>query len=263
MRAPALPLTVLSLSALLVAACTGPPGVPAGTGAASSGPGERPGRLLDLRDWKLTLPVDSRASGQPAEVKQPALSAYASRWFSVDAAGDGVVFRAPAGGATTDGSDFARSELREMTDGGTEQAAWSSEDGTHTMVVREAVTELPPAHPSIVAGQVHGGDSYLVLVRLDGDHLYVKADDEDAGDLDDHYRLGDVFDLTLRAAGGRVRVTYAPVAAGRAPVSVEVGARCSSCYFKAGAYLQSNPSTGDEADAEGAVTLYRLQVTHR
>jgi hypothetical protein len=39
--------------------------------------------------------------------------------------------------------------------------------------------------------------------------------------------------------------------------------RSESCYFKAGAYTQSNTSKGDAADAYGEVIIRSLQVTHR
>jgi poly(beta-D-mannuronate) lyase len=34
------------------------------------------------------------------------------------------------------------------------------------------------------------------------------------------------------------------------------------CYFKAGAYTQSNPDRGDSPDAYGAVEIRALTVTH-
>jgi hypothetical protein len=34
-------------------------------------------------------------------------------------------------------------------------------------------------------------------------------------------------------------------------------------YFKAGAYVQSNPATGDTAPAAGQVVIYSLEVEHR
>lgn len=94
------------------------------------------------------------------------------------------------------------------------------------MTITQAITALPPERPSIVAGQIHGGDEYVLLVRLDGERLYVKADEENAGDLDTDYRLG-------------------------TPFTVTVDVEDPDCYFKAGAYLQTSPDRGDEKDAGG------------
>src|SRR5215831_12145252 len=55
-----------------------------------------PGMVLNLSDWKLQLPVEAGQSGQIEEVTWPALRSYSNWYFHVNAAGDGVVFRATA-----------------------------------------------------------------------------------------------------------------------------------------------------------------------
>src|SRR5262245_33357455 len=83
-----------------------------------------PAALLDLRNWKLTLPIASPGGSSPLEVKQPELATYShDEYFHLNAARDGVVFRAHAGGATTSNSGYPRSELREMADNGASMAA--------------------------------------------------------------------------------------------------------------------------------------------
>src|SRR5690348_15843793 len=157
---------------VLITGCTSPTKNPGGVGSITkhgsttdSGPSPSPGTVLNLTDWRLQLPLPADQPGQVEEVNWPALNSYSSWYFQVNAAGNGVVFRATAGGATTPGTVFARSELRQMTDDGTRQAAWSSVDSTWSMTVREAITELPPVHPAIVAGQIHGtGSHYVALV---------------------------------------------------------------------------------------------------
>src|SRR5689334_938681 len=50
-----------------------------------------PATLLDLTNWKLTLPIGDQ--GKPTEVKGPALSTFTAHpYFHMNAAGDGVVF---------------------------------------------------------------------------------------------------------------------------------------------------------------------------
>ena len=215
-----------------------------------------PSNVLDLSNWKLTLPIDSQQDGEPDEIKQPQLGTYSSAYFRLNPAGDGVTFRAVAGGIATEGAEFARSELREMANNGTERAAWDSESSTHSMTIRQSIDHLPPARPSIVAGQIHGGDEYLMLVRLDGQRLYVKADDKNQGDLDTSYQLGEVFTLTLEASNGRIRVYY------NNELKVELERTCRECYFKAGAYLQTNVEWGEPPNTFGEVTIHDLQVQH-
>ena len=82
----------------------------------------------DLGYWKLTTPIDGTDSGDSAdEVKQPALKTLDNKDY-FDRRSDGsILFRARVDGATTSGSSFPRSELREMTqDGQYNRAAWSS-----------------------------------------------------------------------------------------------------------------------------------------
>src|SRR5260370_40602389 len=110
-----------------------------------------PGVVLNLSAWKLQLPVEAGQSGQIEEVKWPALRSYSSWYFQVNAAGDGVVFRATAGGKTTPGGLFARSALRQMMDGGTPPAAPSSAGSSWSMTIRAGSTHLAPGPPAIGA----------------------------------------------------------------------------------------------------------------
>lgn len=213
---------------------------------------------FDLSEWKLTLPVSSDDPQQPQEIKWPALNTYSSEFYHLNAAGTGITFRAYVGGVTTIGSDFARSELREMTNGAVDQAKWSSRKGTHTMTIRESIDHLPTSHPSLVAGQVHGTENYVALIRLDGTVLSVKTYDETAQQpLDEHYQLGTIFTVKIEVVRRHIRVYYNDV------LKVDYGKDCTTCYFKSGVYLQSNPDLGDDAMAYGEVTVYNLNITHQ
>lgn len=215
-----------------------------------------PGSILDLSNWKLQLPIDERDEEGPDEVKQPLLNRYRDKFFYPNQAGDGVVFRAHAGGSVTEGSSFARTELREMADDGRTKASWSSQGSTHTMTIRLSIDALPKVRPSIAVGQVHGGNRYGALVRLDGTRLYVKSNDKNQGDLHENYKLGTVFELMFQVSGNRIRVYYNTV------MMVELEYACRTCYFKAGAYLQTNIEWGDHAEAIGQVTIYDLSIKH-
>jgi hypothetical protein len=232
-------------------ACSDPP--VAGTGSSSQ---EWPSRVLNLSNWKLEIPVASGRSGQPEEVIWPALGTYQSRFFFVNKVANGAVFWANVGGAIIPGSNFPRTELREMADDGTRQASWSNVGATNTMTIREAITHLPTVRPAIVAGQIHDAATYVALIRLDGTRLWVKANNKSAGILDSDYRLGTIFTVKLAATDDRILVYYNGV------LKVDFPQVCSGCYFKAGVYLQSNISYGDKPDAYGEVVIYSLEVSH-
>jgi len=167
-----------------------------------------------------------------------------------------VVFTAPVDGATTRNSSYPRSELREMN--GTEEAAWSNGSGTHTLRATEAVTELPESKPELVTAQIHGGDDDVMQIRLEGSRLMVQyADGAEHITLDPDYRLGTPYDIEIVAAASSVRVGY------NGELKAELPLSGSTWYFKAGAYVQSNPTKGDTATAAGQVVIYSLEVDHR
>jgi len=65
--------------------------------------------VLNLTNWKLTLPVDTAHAGSPDEILQPELNGFQdAQYFHVNDARNGVVFTANCGGATTSGSGFPR-----------------------------------------------------------------------------------------------------------------------------------------------------------
>src|SRR5689334_2747063 len=148
-----------------------PSAVPAPT-PAPAGTAQVPGQLLDLTNWKLTLPTGRE--GKPEEIEEPALSSFTNNFFRLNDGRDGVVFTANAGGVTTSGSSYPRSELREMS--GPELASWSNTTGTHTLRLREAVTQLPKVKPHVVAAQIHDAEDDVIEVRVEGEHLLVEYD---------------------------------------------------------------------------------------
>ncbi|HEY0816463.1 MAG TPA: polysaccharide lyase family 7 protein [Pseudonocardia sp.] len=209
--------------------------------------------VADPSGWYLTLPTGRK--GDPDTVQPPKLGGYSSAWFHLDSAGQGLVFTANAGGVTTSGSSYPRSELREM-DGG-KQADWSNTRGTHTLTVRQAVTALPKAKPEVVTAQIHDSADDVMEIRLEGSRLIAEYNDGRTDiTLDPSYSLGDIYDLKIVAADGRVRVFY------NGTKKVDVALRGSGWYFKSGSYVQSNTSKGDKAGAVATVVIYQLRVTH-
>lgn len=210
---------------------------------------------MDLSDWKLTLPTGGPRKA--IEVRQPALVTFHdAAYFAVSSAGDAVLFTAPASGVTTKGSDYPRSELREMQNG--KEASWSAMTGVHVLELREAFTHLPVAKPEVVGAQIHDGTSDALELLLRGKRLFVRFESNKALALiDENYVLGTPFDFSLKVAKGIVSVTYNGVERLRYPASG------TTYYFKAGCYTQSNTERGDKPDAFGQVAIYRLRLSHQ
>jgi hypothetical protein len=239
---------------------TQPSGSPSG-GSTSPGSGSvLPSSIVNLANWKLTLPVDSRGltSGTAAEKRQPELNAYQHpTWFHANATNNGVVFQAQADGATTSGeTQYARSELREMTGSGQTDAGWSPNSGTHVMTLSQAITKLPgTSKPEVVAGQIHDGSDDVLQIRLEGRRLFLSLDNgKNEVELTASYTLGTRFTVTISAIAGGISVTYDGASK---LTNFKPSKPGSSWYFKAGCYTQSN-----ESGSFSEVVVYDLRVVH-
>ncbi len=221
-----------------------------------------PSQILDLTNWKITLPIGSDKN--PLEIRQPQLSTYKiDPWF-VPASDGGVRFRAAVNGVTTSGSNYPRSELREMTQGGSSNASWSSTKGTHIMFLDQAITAVPKIKKDVVAGQIHDQNNDVIVVRLDYPNLIVKVGDKNVATLDSHYSLGKRFTVKLEVSGGQTKIYYN----GSTNPSYTLNRKYSNAYFKAGVYTQSNCQTEKNAslcnsDNFGEVVIYKLATSHQ
>ncbi|MGE3289526.1 MAG: polysaccharide lyase family 7 protein [Pseudonocardia sp.] len=237
--------TALAAAVVLGMLLTGSP--------AMAAPPRVPADVLDLSTWKLTLPTGE--SGRPTEILQPQLGTYTDEHFRLTERRDGVAFTAGVEGVTTRNSSYPRSELREMRGG--REASWSNTRGEHTLWLRAAITRVPPGTPNVVAAQIHDTRDDVAQIRLEGRELSVQWDDGRRRQvLDPDYRLGTRFEVTIVASGGTVRVAHD----GRWRATIDTAG--TGWYFKAGSYVQSNASRGDDRGAVGEVIVHGLRVTH-
>lgn len=260
--------------------CWGVPELPPNDCPTDVVTGPTPANWADLPYWKLTIPVDADSNGVADEVKQPTLKILdAPAYFDRLGGPTRIKFRAETTGATTSGSSFPRSELREMTqDGQYKLAAWDRNCGTHRMSITQAITSAPtrtsPVNP-VVAGQIHdkgvdGGHGDVAMVRLEGTRLFVEADGLDKGELDPTYELHEKFTVEITATSSGIKVVYNNLDSGTSktinpfPPTVDN----KQWYFKAGVYTQACAPVSDKCAAnrfgtgEGAVEIFDLQVTH-
>lgn len=224
-----------------------------------------PSRVFDLSNWKLTLPINSSEdSSAPRDVLQPQLATFEmSPWFTPTSDKKGIIFRAPVNAPTTANSDYPRSELREMTDSGSEEKFWPSTSGTHTLFLDQAITATPKNKPDVVAGQIHGDDDDLIVIRLEGKKLFAARSKQNLATLDDNYVLGKRFTVKFVARDGEIMLYYN---GGTKPVYT-LSKKVNEAYFKAGVYTQSNCETEDSselcnADNYGEVVIYKAILSH-
>jgi hypothetical protein len=221
-----------------------------------------PGKVFDLTNWKLTLPINTGNKVNPDEIKQPQLSTYTnSDYFFTNKTGNAITLRANCGGFTTTGSNFPRSELREMVDNGKKSAGWSSSEGTHIMFIDQRVTHLPDVRKHMVVGQIHDADKYLIFFRLENDQLLVSVNGANRDILDEHYVLGTRFNVKMVVKDNTTQVYY------NGDLKYTYKMNFNGAYFKAGAYVQSScqgdkKTPGELCSAYGEVELYNVWVKH-
>jgi len=219
-----------------------------------------PGDVLDLKRWKLTLPVKG-ADGKVEEIPAADLTTFKDdKFFFVDADKNGVVFRTFHGGFTTSGSKNPRTELREMAGNGTEKAAWKGGSGTHTMTLTGQVNRLTRVKPHLVIAQIHGKDDDMTVFRVEGKKLWITDGDTAHGHLvTDDFRLGTRYSLKIEVSGGKTRYWY-----NGNEIDFTLPNNDSANYFKAGSYLQSNDDSapGESTSEFAEAVIYELKVSH-
>ncbi len=257
----ALPVAALT-TALVAPVSVQAADAPAGPGARAATQGGRadlPSEVLDLGNWKVTLPIGEEE--KPTEIFQPELDGYSQDpYFTVTRSGKAVRFRAPVNGVTTSGSKNPRTELREMESDGSDEIEWSSTSGKHTMTVREAFTHLPEDKPHVVGAQIHGGDDDVTALRLEGTKLYVtKGDTTHHHLITDDYQLGTVFTVRYVVAKGKVKVYF------NGRLETTIAHSDPSNYFKTGAYTQAHCGNSSPCadDNYGEVEIRDVRVRHQ
>ena len=214
-----------------------------------------PSELLNLSRWRLELPTGR--DGNIDRLDPDELDGYSKApFFRLNTDQTGVIFRAHAGGATTGNSGFPRSELREMKDD-EDEADWSV-NSKRTMTIIQRVVELTPNKPHVVVGQIHDDEDDVVMVRLEGQRLFVQSRGITLGTLEDRYLLGEWFKIRIIVDDGAITVEYNDTITVEMPDNL---ARCDGgCYFKAGCYTQSNEEFDDD-DEFAEVHIAELTVS--
>ncbi|MEH1845255.1 MAG: polysaccharide lyase family 7 protein [Nostoc sp.] len=231
-------------------------------GGVSGGNAQYPADVLDLSKWKLTLPISLNSppnSNKATEIKQPQLKTYNnSEYFRLNAAKNGVLLKAIAGGArTSTNTAYPRSELREMQGDGTESAAWSCTNTDHGMYLEQTLLHTTTNKPEATIAQIHDSKNDLMMVKYFGpDFANGSTDigklearfnnDTTTKLLDSTYKIGDpmTIDIAVRS-GGNVNVTYKNLRSGvtNSTGTVKLTGIVGSCYFKAGIYIQACSKT--------------------
>ncbi|MEH1836673.1 MAG: polysaccharide lyase family 7 protein [Nostoc sp.] len=231
-------------------------------GGVSGGNAQYPADVLDLSKWKLTLPISLNSppnSNKATEIKQPQLKTYSnSEYFRLNAAKNGVLLKAIAGGArTSTNTAYPRSELREMQGDGTESAAWSCTNTDHGMYLEQTLLHTTTNKPEATIAQIHDSKNDLMMVKYFGPNFANGStdigklearfnNDTTTKLLDSTYKIGDPMTIDIAVtSGGNVTINYKNLRSGvtSSTGTVKLTGIVGSCYFKAGIYIQACSKT--------------------
>ncbi|MEO1337722.1 MAG: polysaccharide lyase family 7 protein, partial [Myxococcota bacterium] len=225
-----------------------------------------PHDVLSMDYWKITIPFTSANGGsdgnenKAAEVDWPNIQSYERSPYFTNSGCNYVQFRAPVGGATTSGSGFPRSELREMNFRGNE-TSWSSNSGTHALEVDLRVTQLPPVKPHITVMQIHDGSDDIITFRLENKKLFLEIDGQDGPVANSNYSLGTRVTLKFEVSNNQTRAYY------NGNLFHTYNKSFSGAYFRTGAYTQSacagsKKVSGESCSSYGEVEIFNIDLSH-
>lgn len=231
-----------------------------------------PADVLNLKPWKLTLPVNSKGgkTGTAAEIQPKVLVGpppYSSPYFYTDANG-AVVFYAPTNGASTSpgsGSDSTRTELRELykPSGATD---WTNAVGG-TLTASCRIDKVPAVKRSVIIGQIHGTPSIMMLLMYNEAKRVIEAKFYNSPSsnssittvqMASNVRLGDRIDYRIQWIGSSLSVSVNGKTVTRQTASSWNGVKV---YFKAGIYSGTANQGNSSSDASQA-SYYSLDVRH-
>ncbi len=231
-----------------------------------------PSGNFNLSNWKITLPVDQKGTISGTAVEVQNLSGYENSKYFYTGSDGAMVFYAPVNGATTKGSSYARSELREMN--GTERAAWTLSKGGFMSATLEvdAAPNREGVGGKLVVGQIHGQNDELVRLYWENGTVYFVNDRAGSGNSETKFTLKDArgatpsislnekFSYTINAKGSSLDVdVYADGKVYESSTKINSVWQSDTFYFKAGAYLGANESNGSGA---GQASFYALDFNH-
>eukprot|EP00456_Euglypha_rotunda_P032135 TRINITY_DN2492_c0_g1_i4.p1 TRINITY_DN2492_c0_g1~~TRINITY_DN2492_c0_g1_i4.p1 ORF type:complete len:201 (+),score=27.78 TRINITY_DN2492_c0_g1_i4:89-604(+) len=169
-----------------------------------------------------------------------------------------MTFWCPENGAHTSGSNYPRSELREMPANG----EWGN-TGTHEMNATCKISQLPQSG-KLVIGQVHadgvsGSCSIILELEMTNSDLVAHVRDKSCNNV--QYTVGTGYALNTKISY-QVKyqngVLYCTTDRGSMP-AYSYSWNTYPLYFKAGDYVQDNSSSSTQG---GLIHFYSLTTSH-
>ena len=208
--------------------------------------------------WKITLPVDSSGNGSDFNVTTyDDRNNNAAEYYDLDAVTansdlndffyveDGwAIFKAFCGGATTENSQYPRSELRGLDNTGDDN--YFSMNDHQEMEVTVKVLEVPVERPEVNMVQIHGPDDEPLRVEYNdgstgstqGLHLTVNESDDNYNDIMP-YEIGQELKVWVKVENGHLWIELDNLSTGD-HYETDYDVVDDTGYWKVGCYLQGS-----------------------
>jgi hypothetical protein len=235
--------------------------------SASVASDEQPASRIDLSHWKLTLPTDAsnQYSGHATEISAAQLTAgFEDPHFQTDANGH-LVFWCPVNGAMTEGTEFPRSELREMLEPDDSTVNWPLR-GTHILEAQCRVLQVP-SNPKVIIGQIHsysGKSKPLIKLQYYKGRIEALVKVSPTAGKDRKLTFPEVglnndIAYQIKVQDGLLSITVNGVTQTENVVESAADWANQTFYFKAGVYPQDNDGPASEGSR---VSFSVLNVSH-
>lgn len=227
-----------------------------------------PSANFDLSHWKLTLPVSASGAseGKAAEIQAAELAAgYTHADFFHSGEGGTMVFWCPVTGASTEGSKYCRTELREVIVPDDDDVCWAA-PGSHVLDARCRVSTVPSSQ-KVIIGQIHsysGKARPLIKLQFFKGRVeaLVKKSPKEGRDLKlifPDVGLGKDFNYQIKLEDGLLGITVNDDVQSVNVYESDPEWAKQLFYFKAGAYVQDRDGPATEG---GRVSFTQLKVSH-
>jgi PKD repeat protein len=227
-----------------------------------------PGSNFDLNNWYIQFPTSNgvltcSAGNVDSATTTQLIDGYTNAPYFYTGSDGSMVFWAPINGATTSGTTFPRSELRELIDTNSTDVNWIPY-GTHILNAQCKVLQVPPSTEEVIIGQIHAesGDALpTVKVIYDNGKIHgtVKTNSTDDGsdyDFPDvSSGLSNSITYEIELVNGLVSVVINGITNLYNIFHSDPTYTNETQYFKAGDYCQADSCT-NPGNAEGAMVAF-------
>ncbi len=233
-----------------------------------------PGSNFNLNHWYIQFPTSggsltcSGGSVDSATTTQ-LINGYTNAPYFYTGSDGAMVFWAPINGATTSGSSYPRSELRELLNTNDTSVDWTPY-GTHILDAQVKVLQVPTSTKKVIIGQIHGYSGAAlptVKVEFGNNTVYATVKTNSNDDGSDFVfpsvssALSNSITYEIKLVNGLVSIVINNKTNSMNIFQTDPNYTNETQYFKAGDYCQAD-SCSNPANADGArVAFYALTRT--